>query len=127
MLKRASSVPTRPIGPEQHETNPSAADHNDKTTNQQQNSSIDTQLDVPMVMTSSTTEESMTGGLIATSTTANNNSQSSTEPLLLTVPAHAIIGTIGITKTDSNGQPRQIQNLPNIIPIRGHLHQQGWL
>lgn len=77
---------------------------------QSQQQSVETQLEPPL--TPSTTEESM-----ETHTTGRI---SSTEPLLTVPPP-------GVQKLDANGQQSRVPNLPGITPLRGHLHQQGWL
>ena len=49
----------------------------------------------------------------------------SAEPLL-SVHTGNIISRTNI-KLEVNSQPTVIPNLPGITPVRGHLHQQGWL
>lgn len=77
---------------------------------QSQQDSVDTHLE--QQMTPSTTEESVTGN--------GGAPVSSTEPLL-SGP------TLARKINEVNGETRPIPQLPNIIPIRGHLQQQGWL
>ncbi|XP_055683396.1 transient receptor potential-gamma protein isoform X1 [Lutzomyia longipalpis] len=100
LLKRASSVPTR------------------TTINESMESLPPNGQDAPVcgdgvsaTLTASTTDESVAGHLVIPICP--------TEPLLAGPMS-------GAMKMDANGH-QQGQNLPNIIPLRGHLHQQGWL
>lgn len=108
ILKRASSFPARvtTIETEGEEEEPNQ--RHEQTQSQQE--SVDTTIEHQI--TPSTTEESVAGNCTI--------KISSTEPLLC--------GPIESLKNDClNGQQRPLPNLPNIIPIRGHLQQQGWL
>lgn len=108
ILKRASSFPTRVATIETglEEDDPNL--RHEQTQSQQE--SVDTT--VEQQITPSTTEESVAGNC--------TTKISSTEPLLC--------GPMESLKNDClNGQQRPLPNLPNIIPIRGHLQQQGWL
>uniref|UniRef100_U5ENB5 Putative transient receptor potential channel n=1 Tax=Corethrella appendiculata TaxID=1370023 RepID=U5ENB5_9DIPT len=132
ILKRASSVPSRATGTEC--TEKVKPQRHEKTQSQQQ--SVDNQLDTPL--TPSTTEESVDNAATIRIT--------STEPLL---KIHQ--DTNRYSNTNNNQQQQQQQhhhpqqqqqlqpqpqhpqqqnqhpNLPGITPVRGHLHQQGWL
>jgi hypothetical protein len=80
----------------------------EQTQSQDQEASMEASSEPPM--TPSTTEESV--------------APTSMEPLLnLTKGAMSINSNI---KFEINGQ-HTLPNLPGIIPLQGHLHQQGWL
>lgn len=105
-LQRASSVPTRTNVPELPVTLQPSRHEN----TQSQEQSIETPIEVPP-LTPSTTEESVAP-------------ISSMEPLLSVTAGNT--NTAANIKFEVNGQ-RSIPNLPGVIPLQGHLHQQGWL
>lgn len=101
-LQRASSVPTRSNVPENAQTfQPS---RHEQTQSQDQDQ-LEVEAEVPL--TPSTTEESV--------------APTSMEPLL-----NISKGGVSHIKFEINGQ-QTLPNLPGIIPLQGHLHQQGWL
>jgi len=108
-LQRASSVPTRSKVPDKsHAVQPS---RHEQTQSQDQDESMEDERgdmsEAPM--TPSTTEESV--------------APTSMEPLLNLSIKKPIAANI---KFEVNGQ-QALPNLPGIIPLQGHLHQQGWL
>lgn len=104
-MQRASSVPTRPVVPEKHENFPNP--RHEQTQSQDQS---ELSQEIPPQLSASTTEESI--------------APTSMEPLL-NLTARGALNTSNI-KFELNGQ-QALPNLPNIIPLQGHLHQQGWL
>lgn len=78
----------------------------EQTQSQDQDQQLEPSIEPPM--TPSTTEESV--------------APTSMEPLLNLTKA-SMSSTI---KFEINGQ-QTLPNLPGIIPLQGHLHQQGWL
>lgn len=105
-LQRASSVPTRSTVPEK--CNQFHPPRHEQTQSQDQEASIESATDPPM--TPSTTEESV--------------APTSMEPLLNLTKGNVNINSN--IKFEINGQ-QTLPNLPGIIPLQGHLHQQGWL
>lgn len=105
-MQRASSVPTRSNVPELPVTLQPSRHEN----TQSQEQSNETPIEVPP-LTPSTTEESVAP-------------ISSMEPLLCVTAGN--INAASNIKFEVNGQ-RSIPNLPGVIPLQGHLHQQGWL
>lgn len=61
---------------------------------------------------------------LSASTTEESVAPTSTEPLLNL--ARGNLNMASNIKFEINGQ-QTLPNLPNIIPLQGHLHQQGWL
>jgi hypothetical protein len=104
-LQRASSVPTRSNVPDKFECFPSP--RHEQTQSQDQ---VESQGQVTPSISASTTEESV--------------APTSMEPLL-SLTARGVLNASNI-KFELNGQ-QALPNLPNIIPLQGHLHQQGWL
>jgi hypothetical protein len=105
-LQRASSVPTRSNVPDKFERY--ASPRHEQTQSQDQVESQGQEI-TPSV-SASTTEESV--------------APTSMEPLL-SLTARGALNASNI-KFELNGQ-QALPNLPNIIPLQGHLHQQGWL
>lgn len=105
-LQRASSVPSRSTVPEK--TKPFHQPRHEQTQSQDQDLSVDTSNEPPL--TPSTTEESV--------------APTSMEPLLNLTKGNMKLNTN--IKFEINGQ-QTLPNLPGIIPLQGHLHQQGWL
>ncbi|KAL7041237.1 hypothetical protein ACKWTF_000683 [Chironomus riparius] len=105
-LQRASSVPTRPSVPEKREV---FQPRHEQTQSQDRTEVSQEQAEAPP-MSASTTEESV--------------APTSTEPLLNL--ARGSLSMASNIKFELNGQ-QALPNLPNIIPLQGHLHQQGWL
>ncbi|KAG5676185.1 hypothetical protein PVAND_006034 [Polypedilum vanderplanki] len=106
-LQRASSVPTRSNVPDKRDNMPP---RHEQTQSQDQTTEGSQEQPEPQPISASTTEESV--------------APTSTEPLLnLTRGNMTIASNI---KFELNGQ-QALPNLPNIIPLQGHLHQQGWL
>ena len=105
-LQRASSVPTRPSVPEKREV---FQPRHEQTQSQDRTEVSQEQPEAPP-MSASTTEESV--------------APTSTEPLLNL--ARGNLNMASNIKFELNGQ-QALPNLPNIIPLQGHLHQQGWL
>lgn len=101
-LQRASSVPTRSNVPDKFPQY--------STPRHEQTQSQDQSQDLPGPISASTTEESV--------------APTSMEPLL-SLTARGALQASNI-KFELNGQ-QALPNLPNIIPLQGHLHQQGWL
>lgn len=62
---------------------------------------------------------------MSASTTEESVAPTSTEPLL-NIARGNITTMASSIKFEINGQ-QALPNLPNIIPLQGHLHQQGWL
>lgn len=103
-MQRASSVPTRSTVPEKIKTYQQP--RHEQTQSQDQDASIESASEPPL--TPSTTEESV--------------APTSMEPLL-----NLTKGNVNSNiKFEINGQ-HTLPNLPGIIPLQGHLHQQGWL
>lgn len=106
-LQRASSVPTRPTSVPDKTICFNQPRH-EQTQSQDQELSAETSTEPPL--TPSTTEESV--------------APTSMEPLLnLTKGSLNMNSNI---KFEVNGQ-HTLPHLPGIIPLQGHLHQQGWL
>jgi hypothetical protein len=60
------------------------------------------------------------------STTEESVAPTSMEPLLNFAKGSTVVNTN--IKFEINGQQMStLPNLPGIIPLQGHLHQQGWL
>lgn len=125
LLQRASSVPARSsltttdslvnvLSCHVHET----AGDPGGVQSQSQQDSVDTQiLDHQSTLTASTTEESVNGHHFVYQ-----------EPIL-SGPIELLKPSTSTTavKTPQITASQVIPNLPNVIPVRGHLHQQGWL
>lgn len=106
-LQRASSVPTRSNVPEKLQQNFPTPRHEQTQSQDQTDLSQDQN---PPPISASTTEESV--------------APTSMEPLL-NLNVRGALNASNI-KFELNGQ-QALPNLPNIIPLQGHLHQQGWL
>lgn len=105
-LQRASSVPTRSHVPDK--SKPIQPSRHEQTQSQDQEQPLDSSIEPPL--TPSTTEESV--------------APTSMEPLLNLTRGNVNMNTS--IKFEINGQ-QTLPNLPGIIPLQGHLHQQGWL
>lgn len=134
LLQRASSVPARTSLTIATET--SVAEKQGKGKGEPQTSGETQLLDQHSTLTSSTTEESVNGGSSSGATVATT---SATVPHI-SIPMNQepiLSGPIELLRpslpSQSHPPPPQITtsqavpNLPNVIPVRGHLHQQGWL
>lgn len=104
-LQRASSVPARSTVPDKTKT--FQHPRHEQTQSQDQDASQES-ASIERPMTPSTTEESV--------------APNSMEPLLNIQK----VNMRSNIKFEINGQ-HTIPNLPGIIPLQGHLHQQGWL
>lgn len=102
-MQRASSVPSRSNVPDKIQ--PYLTPRHEQTQSQDQS-----QEQLPPQISASTTEESV--------------APTSMEPLLSLTARGAL--NVSNIKFELNGQ-QALPNLPNIIPLQGHLHQQGWL
>lgn len=130
MLQRAASVPTRVSLTADSlcvkVTHQPSSEHD-----QSHQNSVETQImDHQSTLTSSTTEEECVNGGIGNSNGGGHHHISIPmyqEPILsgpieLLKPSTTPMQTPQITTTGP-----AMPNLPNVIPVRGHLHQQGWL
>lgn len=130
ILQRASSVPARAslsTGIESEGMMNQRATGGEK---QRQQNSGETQLLEPQsTLTSSTTEESVNG-----QGSGSSSSTTTTVPHI-SIPMYQepiLCGPVELLKPSSLQPPQitttqAVPNLPNVIPVRGHLHQQGWL
>lgn len=145
LLQRASSVPARTSLTIATETTAGMAEKQGKGTGKgkekgEPQTSGETQLlDQHSTLTSSTTEESVNGGSSSGATVATTTTATTAVPHI-SIPMYQepiLSGPIELLRPSLHSQshppPPQITtsqpvpNLPNVIPVRGHLHQQGWL
>lgn len=128
MLQRASSVPARTsltVTGDCPSTMKTLAQHPCES---HQNSDETQILDQQSTLTSSTTEESVNGGQ------SGGGGGSSAPVPHISIPIFQepiLTGPIELLKpslqTPQITTTQAVPNLPNVIPVRGHLHQQGWL
>lgn len=139
ILQRASSVPARTslttkdilgVGSERD----GEKDHEKKQQKQkrQQNSGEVQLLGEQSTLTSSTTEESVNGQ----GSGCSGGSAGGGMPPHISIPMYPnqdpiLSGPIELLRpslqTPQITTSQAVPNLPNVIPVRGHLHQQGWL